>query len=172
MKTINMRLSQSSISNAIREVEQYRKEVEEKSSLIGQKIGEAMKDIAQSNFNSAISEVFYGGSTQQASVSVTAESNENVTLVIANGKDAVFVEFGAGVYTNTPVGSSPHPKGAELGMTIGGYGKGQGARHIWGYYNEMGELVLTRGAPCQMPLFRAALEIVSRIPDIARGVFA
>ena len=91
-------------------------------------------------------------------------------MVIANGEDAVWVEFGAGVYHNGSVGSSPHPKGAELGMTIGSYGNGRGSRRVWGYYDE-GGLVLTRGTPAQMPMYSAAKAVCEKIDEIARRVF-
>lgn len=72
------------------------------------------------------------GGARTAEVQVSIDERENVSIVIAAGEDAVWVEFGAGVYHNGSAGSSPHPKGSELGFTIGGYGKGMGKRQTWG----------------------------------------
>ena len=41
-------------------------------------------------------------------------------LVVAHGDEVTFIEFGAGVYYNGAVGTSPHPKAGNL--TIGSYG--------------------------------------------------
>ena len=81
----------------------------------------------------------------------------------------MWVEFGAGVYHNGAVGSSPNPYGSELGFTIGSYGT-NGARDIWGFY-ENGELVLTHGTPAAMPLFHAVQDTIDEIPSIAKEVF-
>lgn len=57
--------------------------------------------------------------------------DESSVLVIAHGQDAIFIEFGTGVYHNGL--GSPHPKGEELGMTIGSYGKHLGLRRTWSF---------------------------------------
>jgi hypothetical protein len=105
-------------------------------------------------------------------VDVVVEDNGNMTLVIANGTDAVFMEFGAGVYYNGAVGSSPNPLGAALGFTIGSYGFGQGKKEVWGYMGEDGRLHLTHGTPASMPLYRALQSVVNDIEQIAREVFS
>ena len=80
------------------------------------------------------------------------------------------VEFGAGVYHNGSPGSSPHPHGAELGMTIGGFGKGNGKKEVWGFY-ENGELKLSRGTPARMPMALAITTVCNDIQSIAKEVF-
>jgi hypothetical protein len=80
------------------------------------------------------------------------------------------VEFGAGVYHNGSVGSSPHPKGVELGYTIGSYGKGYGKGRAWGYYDN-GELRITRGTPAKMPMYTATQSIINKAVSIAREVW-
>lgn len=91
--------------------------------------------------------------------------------LIVSGKDLFFIEFGAGTSYNGDVGSSPHPKGEEFGFTIGSYGKGYGARKVWGYYADSGELVLTRGVKATMPVYSAEMEIISSVLKVAREVF-
>ena len=83
----------------------------------------------------------------------------------------MFIEFGSGTSYNGAVGSSPHPKGEEFGYTIGSYGKGYGARKVWGYYAESGELVLTRGVKATMPVYEADKEIIKSVTKVARKVF-
>ena len=110
------------------------------------------------------------GGQRTAQVDVTIEDRENVTLVIASGEDAIWAEFGAGVHHNGSPGSSPHPKGSELGFTIGSYGKGMGKKDIWGFYED-GELRLTHGAPATMPMYNALKTVCDEISEIAREVF-
>ena len=110
------------------------------------------------------------GEKRYANVDVTVNEEGNATVVIASGNDAVFVEFGAGVYNNGSVGTSPHPKGAELGFTIGSFGKGNGRKDVWGYYGE-GGLTLTHGTPASMPMYRGMREACDRLAEIAWEVF-
>ena len=95
----------------------------------------------------------------------------DISVIVADGEDAVWVEFGAGVYHNGSAGSSPNPYGAQLGFTIGSYGKGYGKANAWGYYDENNNLVLTRGTPASMPMYRAAQAVAKQSLKIAREVF-
>lgn len=105
-----------------------------------------------------------------ADVDVTVTDKDNVSIIIANGEDAIWVEFGAGVYHNGSAGGSPHPKGSSLGFTIGGYGKGMGKKSVWGYYED-GDLRLTHGTPAVMPMYNAVKTVCDNISAIAREVF-
>lgn len=93
------------------------------------------------------------------------------TLVV-EGKDVLFIEFGAGVYHN-PVGAggTSHPKGAENGFLIGTYGLGHGSQQVWGYYADGGELVFTHGTKATMPMYKASLEIRENVLKIVKDVF-
>lgn len=123
--------------------------------------------MVQKGFNGAgYDDVLHEG-MKVPDVSVTVENDDNITLVVAHGKEAVFIEFGAGVYYNPGGGRPDRPAGI---VNIGEYGKGYGKRQIWGYY-ENGELKLTHGTPASMPMFYAAREIAKQIPEIARDVF-
>ena len=82
------------------------------------------------------------------------------------------MEFGAGVYYNGAVGSSPNPLGTELGFTIGSYGLGNGRKEVWGYTGEDGQIHLTHGAPASMPLYKAVQSVSRDIVRIAREVFS
>ena len=93
------------------------------------------------------------------------------TLVL-EGREVLFIEFGAGVHYNGSVGSSNHPKGAENGFLIGTYGMGNGSRQVWGYYADSGELVLTHGTKATMPMYMADQEIIRNVVRIAREVFS
>lgn len=73
------------------------------------------------------------------------------TTIRLQGEQAVFVEFGAGVYYNGNPHGSPHPWGVELGFTIGDYGMHQGLKKAWVHDGH-----LYKGTPAAMPLFHAS----------------
>jgi hypothetical protein len=136
------------------------------------RIAEEIAAQASLNFsNSIVDDVIKGGGSRRPDVQVSVSNKKAITVVIADGEDAVWCEFGAGVYHNGSVGSSPHPKGNELGFTIGSYGKGYGKGQAWGYYDESGELIITRGTPATMPMYNAAQEVMRKAVEIAREVW-
>lgn len=169
-KVISFGLSEREIDRAIKELEQYKKEVIRKTALLREKVAERIESLSRSGFAGAVVDDLLKGGVKMAEVSVSLDNKDNVSLVIANGEDAIWVEFGAGVYHNGSAGSSPHPEGSELGFTIGGYGKGMGKKEVWGYY-EGDTLRLTHGTPAIMPMYNAVKTVCDELADIAREVF-
>lgn len=180
-RTIHVDLfSPSSIDAAIRELRDYQKWVESKAVELRKRVAQLIRDRAEPVFQSAIADYTFlvrrdgkweSDSPVIGGVTVSVENNGDISLVITSGKDAVFIEFGAGIHYNGSVGSSPHPLGAGLGYTIGSYGE-NGAKEAWGFYGDDGELHLTRGVPASMPLYNAMMAVVNEIVDIAREVFS
>lgn len=174
-KKIRMTLNTSDIERAIAELETYKKDFENKVNIFRDRLADEISDLAQAGFNSAmIDDVLPGyGSPRNADVFVYYYGADDVTVVVADGEDAIWVEFGAGVYHNGSAGSSPHPQGVKLGYTIGGYGKGKGKSKVWGYYGVGGKngLVLTHGTPATMPLYNAMKTVSNKAIAIAREVF-
>lgn len=171
-KVIRISLSEKDIDRAIKELEQYKREIIRKTELLRTRIAERIANLAQSGFNGAVVDDLTDGSggARKADVRVSIDERENVSVIIAAGEDAVWVEFGAGVFHNGSTGGSPHPKGSELGFTIGGYGKGMGKRQTWGFYED-GELRLTHGTPAVMPMYNALKTVCEEITSIAKEVF-
>ena len=171
-KKIKFQLDEKSIDKAIDEIAKYRREFGEKTKKLLDRIAAEIEEEALINFSSALCEDIVNGDMRSPDVKISVEFSENMTIVIARGNDAVFCEFGAGVYHNGSAGSSPHPKGQELGLTIGSYGQGKGSRKVWGYYDESGQLILTRGTPASMPMYNAMQTVCGRISTIAKEVFS
>lgn len=174
-KVISFGLSESEIDKAIKELKDYKREFTKKVELFRNKVAEKLAEEAQRGFNGAIVDDVINGSQKMASVDVSVDPRGDITVVVAIGTDdkrmdAIWVEFGAGVYHNGSVGTSPHPKGGELGMTIGSYGKGNGKKKVWGY-KEGDELKLTHGTPAKMPMASAVTTICNDIESIAKEVF-
>ena len=171
-KVISFGLSESEINHAIGELQSYKQYLENRTNVFRVQVAKRIEELAQSGFDSAVVDDLTTGGQRKAEVDVGISDMGKVTLVIAKGEDAIWAEFGAGVYHNGSVGSSPHPKGSELGFTIGGYGEGKGKRNVWGYYDEDDELRLTHGAPASMPMYNALKRVCEEISKIAKEVFS
>jgi hypothetical protein len=180
-KVISFGLNTKDINKAIKELEQYKIEFQKKVDTYRKRIAEEIAVNASLNFGSSQmediigtivgGELVLGSRPRTPDVTVNVSERGNISVVVANGEDAVWCEFGAGVYHNGSAGSSPNPYGKDLGFTIGSYGKGHGKQQKWGYYDENGEVVITRGTPASMPMYNAVQEVMRKAIDIAREVF-
>lgn len=169
-KVIKISLNTKDLKKAIQEVEKYKQDLQRKINIFRKRLADELADEAQSGFNSAIMDDLTKGGSRTPDVNVSVTDKGNISVVIADGEDAIWCEFGAGVYHNGSVGSSPHPLGVELGYTIGGYGKGYGKGKAWGYYED-GELKITRGTPASMPMYNAMKSVMAKAITIAREVW-
>lgn len=169
-KKIVFELTEEGITKALQELEQYKTEFKEKMETFRKRVAHEMEALASNGFNGALVDDNVNAEPRKAVVDTFVDERGNVSVVIAHGEDAVWVEFGAGVYHNGSAGSSPHPMGSELGFTIGSYGKGMGKRKVWGH-RENGELILTRGTPSVMPMYNAMKIVCDEIDLIAKEVF-
>lgn len=169
-RTIRFDLSTRGIGNAIRELKAYKQEIRRNTELFQKRFAQEVAKLAQAGFDVSYLDYQIDGETTPATVAVDVTSAGDTCFVTAYGEDAVWIEFGAGVYYNGNAGSSPNPWGEKLGYTIGSYGKGQGKRKVWGYYRD-GELILTHGTPATMPMYNALKQACDNIWSIAREVF-
>lgn len=169
-KVIEISLSEESIDSAIHQLDIYKKEVAWKLDKLRDAIAEEIASEVQMMFNNSIVSDVINGNSRNANVSVSIDRRGNTTAIIASGEDAVWIEFGTGVFHNGSSGNSKHPRGNELGFTIGSYGKGMGNKQTWGYYED-GNLILTHGTPAIMPMYKSMLNICGQISRIARGIF-
>lgn len=170
-RKITVELTESGIDKAIKELEEYKKDIKRKTSLLQDRIAKRIEEEADKGFASAVVDDLVRGGYQKPDVTVNYTIKGDISVVVAQGEDAVWVEFGAGVYHNGNLGSSPHPRGSELGMTIGGYGQGKGKQKSWGFKDADGKLHVTRGTPAQMPLEKAVLSVLDELPQMAKEVF-
>ena len=95
-KVIRINLSEKDIDRAIKELEQYKQEIIRKTELLRVKVADRISALAQSSFNGAIVDDLTGesGGSRKADVRVSIDERENVSIVIAAGEDAVWVEIG------------------------------------------------------------------------------
>jgi hypothetical protein len=157
-----MSLSVSSIENAIEELKAFRDSFELKKSRLVEELANIGVREASVRFTTAM----YDGVNDS---SVTLEPIADGYCIKAEGNAVAFIEFGAGVYHNP---GEPYPNPRPDGIVgIGEYGKGHGKRQAWGYKDETGEVVITRGNPAAMPMWYASEEMRSKILKIAQEVF-
>lgn len=162
-KRITVRLSPGSVKSALNEVESLMSADRVRLDNAAHDIADRICEKAQANFDAAWYDSLARGVRGEADVKCRVEKTGTGYKVIAEGPEVTFIEFGAGVYYNPPAGTSPHPRGADLGFVIGGYGKGQGKQNAWGYYAEDGNLVITHGTAAQTPLYRAFEEVLQEV---------
>lgn len=165
-------------SQIAKKIREYANSVEDRKLELAKKVATDIAMIAAPLFSNATVNVEPSGKTHRARVQVSVNQTGDITWVIAEGKEAVFVEFGAGVYFNGPYGTSPVPQGfskdsggVPLGLTIGDYGLLNGRRKTWGYYDHEGNLVITHGTPAARPMYQAAKQVMNQLYEIASGVF-
>lgn len=168
---IRFGLSVNEIDRAIREIEMFKRDLREKVDTYRKRITDEIAVNASHNFRRSVVSDAINGSPRKPEVEVRVDNRGTVSVVIADGEDAVWCEFGAGVYHNGSVGSSPNPYASDLGFTIGSYGEGKGKQQAWGYYDEDDNVVITRGAPATMPMYNAVQEVMRKSIEIAREVF-
>jgi len=170
-KVISFSLDTKDINRAIREVNRFKKDFQDKVDTYRVKLAEAIATAAIFNFENSLVDDVINGTPRKPDVKVSVSSRGNISVIAADGEDAVWCEFGSGVYNNGAVGVSPNPLGSELGFTIGSYGKGHGRQQAWGYRDEKGNIVITRGTPATMPMYNAVQEVLQKSVEIAREVF-
>ena len=161
-KVIEIRLTNASIENAIKELKAFRDSIDPKKDQLTAALARIGVQEASIRFTTAM----YDGINDS---SVSLEPTATGYAIVAQGRAVCFIEFGAGVYHNT---GEPHPNPRPEGIVgIGQYGKGYGKRQAWGFKNESGELVVTHGNPAAMPMWYASAEMRSNLLKIAREVF-
>ena len=171
-KKIQMTLTEESIQAAIDQLEEYKKRLNDKTQELQRKIAQTIAKHAQEGFAGAVVDDIYmveHAPAEPKYASVDVEPSKDGSQVVAHGTDAVFVEFGAGVYHNGRVGESPNPWG-EGKFTIGSFGT-KGDQNSWAFRGE-GGLTFTHGTPAGMPMYKATMEAKAEAPSIAREVFS
>lgn len=168
-RTININLFDSrGLDKAIQQIRQYQNGLNDKCTLFVRRLAEVGIPIIDENISKAQGDSDKNHNTY---IKINSFGSYSQAELICEGKDLLMIEFGSGVHFNGVAGSSPHPKGNELGYTIGSYGKGQGKNDFWFYYADSGEAVMSHGTKSTMPVYKAGIEIRRQVLKIAREVF-
>ena len=172
-KTISFSLDSASIQKAIREVQEYKAQLQRKNEIFVQRCAQVGIDV----IHVVMQGVDLGEDDWNYSAESITESTGEVATekIVLSGKRFLYVEFGSGVIHSQP----QNPKAKELGYGVGTnspkgwawnmtqYGGG------WYYKHERtGESVHTEGNPPFMPIYLASVEVRQRIREIAKEVFS
>lgn len=97
------------------------------------------------------------------------KEGRKTSWVVMEGRDAPFVEFGAGVTKNA--GVADHPKRAEAGMSpIGTYGMGRGSQSQWRFVRDGGKY-WTQGFRQTQVLYKTSDHLKKVSGSIAKTAF-
>jgi hypothetical protein len=155
-----MTLDSKSIENAIRELDAYKAWVLEKSALLCERLAQIGAAEADSRYAGAP----YDGE-RDAIVSAEHVGGRRWRIT-ARGMTVAFLEWGAGVYYNTP--QAPRPPGVAH---IGAYGYGLGKLSSWRFTSSSGETIKTHGTPASLGMHFAGEELRRSLDAAAREVF-
>lgn len=150
-----------SVSNAIKQLEQYKKDFLNKESLFVKRLAEIGVSVASTGF--ALAD--YDGIND---VVVTLEHQGSRAAVVASGETVGFIEFGTGV---------KFPEWDNAGMEYtppkhGTYGKGHGARPKGWYFTQgVGAAQHTYGNQPAEAMRTARDVMIERVIQIAREVW-
>lgn len=159
---IKCSLAPSSIDAAIKQLEDYSKDLERKAQELCKRLADMGAMYAEWNFSG----VLYAGDIDYK---ITVDRvDANTYAIKANGETVLLMEFGAGVKHGYG-----HPQAAEFGMGPGTYPNGKGhwddPKGWW--FGEKGNWTHTYGNAPGMPMYNAAKDLRKEILDIAREVF-
>lgn len=161
MKIVIDPFDQKSISEAIKELDRYKRWVQEKEEILRQRLAQLGATVASIEFSRAI----YNGTND---VSVRVEDNGSKATIFAEGSAVLFIEFGSGDRYG-----HGHPDAGKFGYGPGTWSNGPSGKGHWddpnGWYFTHGQH--TFGNPPAMAMVHARDSIVEQITAIAREVF-
>lgn len=166
-RTFTFGLSPSAVKHAIINMQGYLNDLYEKNKEFVYRLCNIAVDVIEKNM------VTPGDSdpSHTTAIYISGGGTSIKGVVRLNGEDVLFIEFGAGITYNGPAGQSPHPKGAELGYTIGDYGYHLGRLSSWRYQDSNGEWRVSYGTKAAMPMYKAGQAIRQNIRKVAADVF-
>jgi hypothetical protein len=171
VKTINVKLDPQSVAEAITELRQYQKDVENKARLLVQKLTDFGADIARIKIVGM--GAYYSGELLSG-VDGYYSPTLNAGFVRVTSDHVAFVEFGTGVKGQT----SPHKNGEYLSLAAWQYATGakifttKEGKVGWIYPTKDGGFRFTEGMKARPFMYETALELEREFPRIVKGVFS
>lgn len=170
-KVIQVRLDPQSIADAIKELEAYKKEIENKARLLVQRLTNLGADIARIKIVDL--GAYYSGELLSG-VSGYFSPILNAGFVRVTSDHVAFVEFGTGVVGQ----ANPHTNGEYLAKAAWQYATGakifttKDGRVGWIYPTDDGGYRFTEGMQSRPFMYETALQLQREFPRIAKEVFS
>lgn len=161
MRKITLDLSTRDINRAIRELQRYKKELNEKVSRLIETLTDYGVDVAKAQVREL--GAWYTGELE-SSITGYFSPTVGVGVIKAGSPYAVYVEFGTGIVGQT----SPHPDPKDWQYDINKHGEDG-----WIYFNERdSRWHWTKGFESRPFMYNTARELEKECVRIAREVFA
>ena len=162
-RRIKVRLSQSSIRNTIREIQEYEKEILEKTEKFAKRLADEGVALAKIKISQ-----YPAWDTGELLNSIMNEPGELITngsqwIIYTGCEYAQFVEFGTGIVGE----QNPHP---DTSLANWKYDINEHGENGWMYYKD-GEWHWTKGMPSRPFMYETARDLRDLIPKIAKEVF-
>lgn len=171
MKTIRARLDPQSILEAITELKEYQKEVENKTRRLAQRLTDFGAEIVRIKIVGM--GAYYSGALLSG-VDGYYSPTLNAGFVRVTSDHVAFVEFGTGVKGQ----ASPHRNGEYLAKAAWQYATGakifttKEGKVGWIYPTDDGGFKFTEGMKSRPFMYETALELQRTFPQIAKEVFS
>ena len=157
MPSIEVKLTNESIGEAVKEIEKYAKWVTKKEAELRSKLAERGAKVASIEFAAAM----YTGTND---VTVRVDNTGSVAVIYAEGEAVAFIEFGTGA-----THGYGHPLAGKFGVGPGTYPNGKGHwddPNGWWYGGKH-----TYGNVPAMAMYKAVQEIAQNVKEVAMEVF-
>lgn len=164
-KKITIGLSQSSINQAVKDIQAYKERLLRKLELFTTMLENDGIEIAKAWVGASM-----GDSTDAYVYGTQVDRSGNIcrAKIMMTGKDVLFIEFGAGIYYN----SSDPPHAGEFGYGVGTYpNQTHALEDSWWYEDEFGQSKMSRGTQATYPMYHAAENIRNEAIKKALEVF-
>ena len=171
MKNIAVKLDPQGVADAIKEIRQYQKDVENKVRLLIQRLTDLGAEIARIKIVSM--GAYYSGELLSG-VDGYYSPTLNVGFVRVTSDHVAFVEFGTGVVGQ----NNPHKNGEYLSIAAWQYAVGpkifttKDGRVGWIYPTDDGGFRFTEGMKSRPFMYETALELQKNFPNIVKAVFS
>ena len=177
-RVISVPLSTDGIDSAIKEIKAYKRKLYGKM----QRLITAMCKEGEAYAIANVTHIDTGETVD----SIHGYRKGNRGVIVAGGQ-AVWLEFGTGVYWNGYPNGSPHPYGEALGFKIGEFGKQHGLDQGWFFpttdpryeiirHTANGDVGTgygyTHGIQADMFMFKTIQELRRRAPELAKEIFS
>lgn len=162
---MKIKVSIGNIDEAIRQIEEYEKSLNEKCRKLVQRLVDEGVLVAKAKL---ISLGAFESGELVSSMQGFMYKEGNKGLIIADCKHAAFVEFGTGV-----VGSNkPHPDIPEDMPVTWIYDSNEHGEDGWYYYDEQqGRYRFTKGMPSRPFMYETAADLRDKLTEYAKEVF-
>lgn len=174
-KKISFKLSPKGIKDAIKELEEYRAELNKKVEKFTEELARKGEMVALQK----VEESPLGRKTITFRSEKTVSETGCKVILIATGKTfesenyapfntLLAVEFGAGIHHNP----EPNPKANEMGYGVGTFpGQVHAFEDGWYYLGTDDKWHYTHGVKATMPMYSASVEIAEKVKETAKEVF-